>query len=112
MEFKDNPDVLNSMRLCLVFMAKITNVKLEHPPNDYDMETMLKMMSEMEHLPIYRSPKEKLVKFKDDVIIFFANIAMWIIRGFVSFLARVGYAPAKVEIVKIRKTHDKLRKET
>jgi len=110
MDFKDDPGILENMRFCLGAMAKMMNVKLERPLKEYDMETMLKMMSEMEHMPIYRSPKEKLIRFKDSVVLFFANIAMWIIRGFVSLLATAGYAPAKVEIVKMRETHDKLRK--
>ncbi len=110
MELKNNPGILDNMRMCLVFMAKMKNVKLEHPLDEYDMDTMLKMFDEMEHMPVYRSPKKRFIRFKDDVVLFFANIAMWIVRGFVSFLARIGYEPAKVEIVKIRDIHDRYRK--
>jgi len=109
-EFKDNPGILSDMRFCLGAMAKIKNIKLEHPLESYDMDTMLRMMGEMEHMPIYRSRNERLIRFKDSIVLFFASIAMWIIRAFVSFLARVGYEPAKVEIVKIRETHDRYRK--
>jgi len=110
MEFKDNPGILSHMRICLIFIAKMKNVKLEHPIEDYDMDTMLEMFNEMESMPDYRSRRDRLIRFKDDVILFFANIAVWIIRGFVFLLATAGYAPAKVEIVKLRKTHDKFRK--
>lgn len=111
MDFKQNLDILGNMRFCLGAMAKLKNVKLEHPLESYDMDTMLTMMEEMEPIPLYYSPKERFSIFKDNVIIFFANIAMWTIRGFVSFLAHAGYTPAKIEIVKLRETHDKLRKE-
>ena len=110
MEFKNDPGILANMRFCLGAMAKLKNIKLEHPLESYDMDTMLVMMGEMEDVPIHYSRKERLIIFKDDVVIFFANIAMWVIRGFVSLLARAGYEPAKVEIVKIRETHDKYRK--
>lgn len=109
MDFKDNPGILGHMRICLVFIAKMKNVKLEHPIESYDMDTMLEMFNEMEDMPDYRSRKRRLIRFKDDVILFFANIAMWIIRGFVSLLAKAGYEPARIEIAKIRETHDRFR---
>ena len=99
------------MRECLVLVAKMKNVKLEHPAEDYDAETMLKMFKEMESMPIYRSPKERLIRFKDDVIVFFANIAMWVIRAFVFIVEKVSSTPeCKEAAQKFRDDHNKLRK--
>jgi len=110
-EFKDDPGILENMRFCLGAMARLKNVKLEHPLKEYDMDTMLNIFEEMEPMPLYYSPRERLIKFKDKIIIFFANIAMWILRGVIFLLAKAGCEPAKVEIEELRKTHDKYRKE-
>jgi len=64
-DFKNDPDILSNMRICLEGIARIKGVKLQHPLEKYDMDVMLNMMKEMETLPVKRS-FNGAPRFKDD----------------------------------------------
>lgn len=69
-DFTHDPIILGHMRTCLSFMATLKGVELEQRLEDYDMKTMLDMMTEMEDMPIKRSLKARLIHFREDAIIF------------------------------------------
>lgn len=69
-DFTNDPIILNNMRACLSFMAKLKGVELKQRLEDYDMKTMLDMMTEMEDMPIKLSFKTRLIHFREDAIIF------------------------------------------
>jgi len=79
-DFKNDPDILSNMRICLEGIARIKGVKLQHPLEKYDMDVMLNMMKEMETLPVKRSFKGKIVRFKDSILAFIIDILIYILR--------------------------------
>lgn len=88
-DFKNNPAILDNMRTCLVIMAKIKNVKLKHAPGEYDMDTVLNMLTEMENMPNYRSLKNRLIDFKDDAIIFGLTKVLQAVRAIVWSMGKI-----------------------
>lgn len=100
------------MRQCLVLVAKTKNIKLQHPIEEYDVQTMLKMFKEMEHLPVYCSPKQRLKDLADKSVWYFAHGAMWIVRGLVfviTLMCRDGETQAATKEFRVQ--HDRVRKE-
>ena len=88
-DFTNDPIILGNMRVCLSFMAEMKGVKLEHRLDEYDMKTMLKMMTEMEDMPIRRSFKRRLRGFGLDATIFGLTTFLQVMRPVVWLAGKV-----------------------
>ena len=88
-DFENDPGVLNNMRICLVSIAKMKGIRLKRNLDEYDMKTMLNMFEEMENMPIHRTPTQRLIRFKDDVVIFGAGILLWILGKIIFIIGKI-----------------------
>lgn len=100
-DFKNNPGVLDDMRMCLVFMAKLKGVKLKQNVEEYDMLTMLDMFHEMEAMPRHYTFKERIANFKNDVLIFAAGVLMKITVGLLFITGKIFGGDAEIEAQRI-----------
>jgi hypothetical protein len=110
-DFKLNPAILGNMRFCLQAEAKIKNIKLQHPIEEYDMEAMLKMFKELESKPIHYTFNQRLVFFWENVIHHLVKTTMWVLRGFVFVVEKIDNNPEATEAAnEFREKHNRYRK--
>ncbi len=88
-DFENDPGILDSMRTCLILMAKMKGVKLQRAADGYDMITMLNMMEEMESMPMRYPLKVRLRRFKDDAIIFCLTKVLQGVRCFMWLAGKI-----------------------
>ena len=88
-DFTNDPIILGNMRVCLSFMAEMKGVRLEHRLDEYDMKTMLKMMTEMEDMPIRRSFKRRLLNFGRGAVILGLTTFLHVMRPVVWLIGKV-----------------------